>query len=92
MPNINAFEEVVHEKKIFKYLSKFPNFWPLKWPLGGQPLDFNKSESPFPRDASHQIWLKLTKWFWRRSRLKEKVDGRTTDDAPTHQLSWPSAR
>jgi len=58
MPNTNAFEQVVHEKKIFKDLSNFPPFWPLKWPLKGQPLPFNKSESPFPRDASYLIWLK----------------------------------
>jgi len=32
MPNTNAFEQVVHEKKIFKDLSHFPPFWPLKWP------------------------------------------------------------
>jgi len=49
MPNTNAFEHVVHEKKIFKDLSNFPTFWPLH---------FNKSESPFPRDAFYQIWLK----------------------------------
>jgi len=54
MPNINAFEAVVHEKK--KDLSKFPPFWPWR----GQPLDLNKSESQFPRDASYQIWLKST--------------------------------
>jgi len=58
MPNTNAFEQVVHEKKIFKDLSNFPLFGPLNGPLGGQPLHFNKSESPFPRDASYQIWLK----------------------------------
>jgi len=56
MPNINAFEQVVHEKKIFKYLSNFPLFGPLNGPLRGQPLDFNKS--PFPRDDSYRIWLK----------------------------------
>jgi len=48
MPNINAFWPVVHEKKIFKDLSKFPIFCPLNGPLRGQPLDLNKSESPFP--------------------------------------------
>ena len=26
----------------------------------------NKLESPSPKDASYQIWLKLAEWFWRR--------------------------
>jgi len=60
MPNFNAFEAVVHEKNIFKELSKFPPFLPLHGLLWGQPFAFNKSESPFPRDASYQIWLKST--------------------------------
>jgi len=54
MPNIYAFRPVVYEKKIFKDLSKFPLFCPLNGPLRGQPLDLNKSESPFPRDISYQ--------------------------------------
>jgi len=49
MPNINAFEAVGREKDIFKDLSKFPPFFTV---------DFNKSESPIPRDVFHQIWLK----------------------------------
>jgi len=35
MPNTNAFEQVIHEKKIFKDLSNFSTFWPLKWPPKG---------------------------------------------------------
>jgi len=58
MPNTNAFEHVVHEKKIFKDLSNFSTFGPLKWPPKGQAPSFYKSESPFPGDASYQIWLK----------------------------------
>jgi len=53
MPNINAFRPVVHEKKIFKDLSKFPLIFPLNGPLRGQPLELNKSESPLPRDTSY---------------------------------------
>ena len=29
-------------------------------------LHFNKIESPSPKDALCQVWLKLAKWFWRR--------------------------
>jgi len=29
MPNTNAFEQVVHEKKMFKDLSHFPPVWTL---------------------------------------------------------------
>jgi len=54
MPNINAFEAVVHEK----ILKDFPPFGPLNDSLRGQPLDFNKSKFLFPRDVSFQIWLK----------------------------------
>jgi len=54
MLNINEFEVVVHEKNIFKVLSKFPPFCPLN----DQPLDLIISESQFPRGASYQIWLK----------------------------------
>jgi len=59
MPNTNAFEAVVHEKNILKICQNVPLFG-LKWFLRGQPLDLNKSESPFPRDVSYQIWLKST--------------------------------
>jgi len=58
MLNINAFWPVVHKKNIFKDLSKFPIFLPLNGPLRGQSLDLNKSESPFARDTSYQVWLK----------------------------------
>jgi len=34
-----------------------------------QPLDLRKLESPFPKDASYQIWLKSVQWFWRVSVL-----------------------
>ena len=29
-------------------------------------LHLNKLESPSPKDALCQVWLKLAKWFWRR--------------------------
>jgi len=60
----NVFEPVVHEKVIFKILSKFHLFCPL---------DLNKPESTFSKDMSYQLWLKSSQWFW-RSCLKEIFD------------------
>jgi len=78
MPNIKGFRPVVHEKKIFEDLTKFS----LLGPKRGQPLYLNKSEYPSPKHVSHQVWLKLAKWFVRRSRLKEKVNRRTDGRTP----------
>jgi len=61
MPKINPVWPVVHEKKIFKDLSKFSLFCPLLGPKRGQPLDMNKSESPSLNHVFHQVWLKLAK-------------------------------
>jgi len=42
MPNINAFQAVVHEKRIFKDLSKIaPLFTPDMTPQGASPLNLN---------------------------------------------------
>ena len=32
----------------------------------GGTLYLNKIESPLPKDALCQVWLKLAQWFWRR--------------------------
>ena len=32
----------------------------------GGALHLNKLESPLPKDALCQVWLKLAQWFWRR--------------------------
>ena len=32
----------------------------------GRALHLNKPESPSPKDALCQVWLKLAQWFWRR--------------------------
>jgi len=58
MLNVNVFRPVVHEKKIFKDLLKFPLFCPLNGPLSTQPLDLYKSESSSPMNVSYQVWLK----------------------------------
>jgi len=77
MQNINVFGPVVHEKKIFKYLSISFHFLPLK----GQPLYLNKSESPKSiTDAFCQVWLKLAHWLLRRC-FHEKVDRQTLHHA-----------
>jgi len=38
MPNINAFQVVVYEKKTFEDLSKFSLFCPLLGPKGAKPF------------------------------------------------------
>ena len=43
--------------------SLFRNYLPLE---KGGALQLNKLESPLPRDALCQVWLKLAQWFWRR--------------------------
>ena len=32
----------------------------------GKALNLNKPESPSPKDALCQVWLKMSQWFWRR--------------------------
>ena len=48
----------------------------LLTPLGKEPSSsFEKKpklESPSPKDALYQVWLKLAQWFWRRRRKCEK--------------------
>ena len=36
----------------------------------GWVLHLKKLESPSPKDALWQVWLKMAKWFWRRRFLK----------------------
>ena len=59
--------------------SLFRNYLPLE---KGGTLHLNKLESPSPKDALCQVWLKLARWFWRRRWKCEKftdrrMDGRT---------------
>ena len=53
-------------------------------------LHFNKLESPSPKDALCQVWLKLAQWFWRRWRNVESLqtDGRTTDNRQSEKFTW----
>ena len=67
VPSLVKIGPVVLEKKIFlilsMYFSLFPNYLPLE---KGGALHLNKLESPSPKDALCQVWLKLAQWFWRR--------------------------
>jgi len=44
-------------RRFLKICQNF-TFLPFTWPPKRPALDLNKSESPFPRDTSYQIWLK----------------------------------
>ena len=44
--------------QIYKHIISF-------WKKDGS-LHLNKLESPSPKDALCQVWLKLAQWFWRR--------------------------
>jgi len=57
MSNIRVFELPFHEKKTQKF-TKFYPFLLFIGPNMGQPLDFCKLESTFPKDASYQICFK----------------------------------
>ena len=49
------------------------------WNKAG-PLHLNKLESPSPKDALCQVWLKLAQWFWRRTWKCEKLTDRQRDE------------
>ena len=56
---------VVLEKKILKFrlcIFSIKNYLLLE---KGRALHLNKLESPSPKDALCQVWLKLAQWFWR---------------------------
>ena len=67
VPRLVEIGPMVLEKKILKIrecvFSLFHNYLPLE---KGGALHLNKFESPPPKDALCQVWLKLTQWFWRR--------------------------
>ena len=56
--------------------SLFRNYLPLE---KGGALHLNKLESPSPKDALCQVWLKLAQWFWRRRWKCKKFTDRRTD-------------
>ena len=67
--------------KIFSEFSLFCYYLPFEM---DNPLHLNNLESPPPNDDLCQVWLKLAKWFWRRSRKCKSLqtDGQT--DGQTH--------
>ena len=57
-------------RRFFKVLNVFllfPNYLPFKKGVG---LHLNELESPSPKNALCQTWLKLDQWFWRRRYFK----------------------
>ena len=66
MPSLVGIDPGVLEK-IFKFPqctnSLFRHYFPLEKSVA---LRLNKLESPSPKDAFCQVWLKLAQWFWRR--------------------------
>ena len=61
----------VLEKKILKFhLCNFGIHRKRAWPF--------EHESPSPKNALCQVWLKLAQWFWRRRSTWEKFTTTTT--------------
>jgi len=81
VPSLDEISSVVLEKKNFKFLKcifSICNYLPLE---KDGALHLNKLESPSPKDALCQVWLKFAQWFWRRR-------WRTTDKFCSEKLSW----
>ena len=60
---------------VINVLSLFRNYLPLE---KDQALHLNNLESPLPKNALCQFWLKLDQWFWRRRWKCEKFTTTTT--------------
>ena len=66
MISLLEIDPVVLEKKIFNFVNIFSllrYYLPLK---KDRALHLNKPESPSPKNALCQVWLKSAQWFWRR--------------------------
>ena len=66
--------------KFVNVFSLFRYYPPLE---KGGALHLNKLESPLPKDALCQVWLKLAQWFWRRKRKYEKCTTMKTTTTTT---------
>ena len=52
--------------RFFNFVNVFQLFLNYLLLEKGGSLHLNKLESPSPKDALCQVWLKLAMWFWRR--------------------------
>ena len=81
MPSLVEIGPVVLEKKIcsnfINVFSLFHNYLPLEM---GRALHLNNFESPSPKNALWQVWLKLVQCFLRRTWKSEKFTTTTTDN------------
>ena len=67
MPSSVEIGPMVLEKKIFLNLVNVFQLICYYLPLEkGRALLLNKLESPSPKDALCQVWLKLAQWFWKK--------------------------
>ena len=73
-PSGSRDDDFVNEFLLFRY------YLPLEM---GWALHLNKHESPSPKDAPCQVWLKLAEWFWRRRWNCEKFTTTTTTTTTT---------
>ena len=93
VPNLVEIGPVVWRRRFFNFVnvfSLFRNYLPFE---KGGALHLIKIESPSPKDALCQVWLKLAHWFWRRRWKCEKftdrqTDRQTTDDRWSEKLTW----
>lgn len=74
---------VVLKNKIFKYYSLFShNFANVTFNL-------IELQFPSPKYALCQVWLKLTKWFWRKNliKIKKKFKDRKIDERAVEKFT-----
>ena len=85
-PSGSGEEEIFNLVNVF---SLFRNYLPLE-KVGA--FHLNKLESPSPKDALSQVWLKLTQWFWRKrwesKQCTPKQRRRTTDKFWSEKLTF----
>ena len=65
LPSLVEIGAVVLKRRFLNFVnvfSLFRNYLPLE---KGGAYHLNKLESPLPKDALCQVWLKLAQWFWR---------------------------
>ena len=53
-------------RRFFNFVNVFSLFRNYLTLEEGRALHLNKTQSPSPKNALCQVWLKLAQWFWRR--------------------------